>query len=152
MTSSLIEDIAVIEHLGWKWGLALQKTMGDLTAKGGLTEPQYMALMAIAETANRQLTAGEIAHRLMVKSSTATDLADRLETAGLIERLRIKADRRVVLCHLTDKGRATLQNVAERRTEFLMKAFEGLDHARIRAALEALIPLAERVTALGREL
>ncbi|WP_152014109.1 MULTISPECIES: MarR family transcriptional regulator [unclassified Bosea (in: a-proteobacteria)] len=54
---------------------------------------------------------GALAKEWSCDPSTATWLVDRLERAGLAERVASTADRRVKLVRVTEKGRATVQEL-----------------------------------------
>ncbi|MFC6883059.1 MULTISPECIES: MarR family winged helix-turn-helix transcriptional regulator [Actinomadura] len=54
------------------------------------------------------LRPGEAARRLMITPATVTSVADTLERNGHIERRRDPGDRRAVLLHITDAGRALM--------------------------------------------
>ncbi|MFC5392455.1 MarR family winged helix-turn-helix transcriptional regulator [Bosea vestrisii] len=54
---------------------------------------------------------GALAKEWACDPSTATWLVDRLERAGLAERVASAADRRVKLVRATEKGRATMQEL-----------------------------------------
>nr|WP_087572897.1 MarR family transcriptional regulator [Sphingomonas sp. CDS-1] len=83
-----------------------------------LTQNDYMA--RIAETGiapaqayvlgelwfNEPLSQVELARRLEIGKATIGQTLTRLERAGVIERRRIQSDRRVVMVHLTEKGRS----------------------------------------------
>jgi MarR family transcriptional regulator, organic hydroperoxide resistance regulator len=51
------------------------------------------------------LTPGELARRLGVDVSTVTRTAQRMEAAGLVERVRDATDARLIRVALTDRGR-----------------------------------------------
>lgn len=62
---------------------------------------------------------GELGKNARVKSSTMTDMVDRMEDEGMAERVRDKNDRRLVKVRLTDKGKKTRQEFyVKRRSEF----------------------------------
>jgi DNA-binding MarR family transcriptional regulator len=66
---------------------------------------------------------------------------DRLETAGLLRRVRSQDDRRRVGLELTLDGRAILKRVRARRTTWLADRLAHLsdeDRERVEAALPAL--------------
>lgn len=48
----------------------------------------------------------EIARRLDIGKATIGQTLTRLERAGLVRRRRVETDRRVIMVHLTEKGRA----------------------------------------------
>jgi DNA-binding MarR family transcriptional regulator len=76
----------------------------------GLTYPQYLAMMALWETAPQ--TVGALGRRLGLDSGTLTPLFKRLEKAGYIVRRRDPEDERRVLIDLTDEGRALRERAA----------------------------------------
>ncbi|TSJ64531.1 MarR family transcriptional regulator [Starkeya sp. 3C] len=77
----------------------------------GLTYPQYVAMVTL--WAEDGLTVGQIGDRVLLETNTLTPLLKRLESAGLVRRVRDAADERQVRIHLTEKGRA-LRHEAER--------------------------------------
>jgi DNA-binding MarR family transcriptional regulator len=94
-----------------------------------LPPPQMRALFMLCHRGD--LTMHEVAGGLGVAMSTATQLADRLERLGLVERRADAADRRVVRLALTESGGSAMAEYARMR------------EARIAAAMERLTP-AER--------
>ena len=77
------------------------------TRRCGLTSRQYLLLLASqAAGGNRgQLTVGELVTALALTHGTVTELLDRAEGAGLVERNVDSADRRVAHVHATPEGR-----------------------------------------------
>lgn len=76
----------------------------------GLTYPQYLAMMALWETAPR--TVSDLGEALGLDSGTLTPLLKRMEGAGLVKRTRDKDDERRVQITLTDTGRALEEKAA----------------------------------------
>lgn len=68
----------------------------------GITYPQYLALLALAEGGK---AVGELGRRLYLDSGTLTPLLKRLEKQGLVTRRRETDDERRVRVELTAKGR-----------------------------------------------
>ena len=60
------------------------------------------------EDASDGLPMNELAGRILASKSGLTRVVDRMEDAGLVRRERVPYDRRVVLVHLTDRGRDEL--------------------------------------------
>jgi MarR family transcriptional regulator, organic hydroperoxide resistance regulator len=75
-----------------------------LLADLGLTYPQYLVMLVLWE--DDGLGVGEIGDRLSLDSGTLSPLLRRLESAGLVHRVREAADERRVTIHLTPDGRA----------------------------------------------
>lgn len=70
----------------------------------GLTFPQYLAILALLDGAPQ--TVGALGARLDMDTGTITPLVKRLESAGLVSRVRDRTDERRVLVDLTTAGRA----------------------------------------------
>jgi DNA-binding MarR family transcriptional regulator len=67
-------------------------------------------LWALAEVgAQRGITVGELASRLAVHQSTASNLVEALESAGLVERRRDSDDGRVVSLYASGHGKRLLR-------------------------------------------
>ena len=80
----------------------------------------------------------EVAGCLGVAMSTATQLADRLEGLGLVERRADPTDRRVVRLALTERGEAALSELHRQRDERITTAMERLSPEDRRAVLTGL--------------
>ncbi len=83
--------------------LAMTKLYKPLLDELGLTYPQYLAMLVLWEQDG--LTVSELGERLYLDSGTLTPLLTRLESAGLISRLRAVEDERRVHVTLTAAGR-----------------------------------------------
>lgn len=70
---------------------------------------------------------------------------DRLEKAGLIERVRSSEDRRRVGLRLTDEGARMLRRVRARRTTWLAERLGALTPAELEAVEAAIEPLARLI-------
>ena len=82
-----------------------------LLADLGLTYPQYLVMLVLWEEDG--LGVGEIGERLSLDSGTLSPLLRRLESGGLVHRVRDAADERRVTIHLTAKGRELEQRAAD---------------------------------------
>jgi DNA-binding MarR family transcriptional regulator len=101
-----------------------------------VTLPQFRMLVVLATHGGMKLAT--LAGHLAVNPSTAMRMADRLATAGLIDRHANPATRREIVLRLTESGRRIVDEVTARRREEI-------------AAIVARMPAAERtglVTAL----
>ncbi|MFC8202239.1 MarR family winged helix-turn-helix transcriptional regulator [Streptomyces sp. NPDC057298] len=117
-----------VESLTGLWSLAVQETSLRLSLH------QLRALRAVELTPDLNLTG--LAERLDIGLPTASRLCDRLEAAGLLERLLHPRKRREVQLRLTRHGGHVLRDVAERRTRALAAALQEMD-ADGRAALSS---------------
>lgn len=88
----------------------------------GLTPRQHQALLQIKGWPGREtMSVGELAARLLIRHHSAVELVDRLEEAGLVERLADRADRRRVLLRLTEKADAELARLAATHLQELQR-------------------------------
>src|SRR5690349_9051070 len=83
--------------------LAMTRLYKPLLEPLGLTYPQYLVMLALWEDAGHSV--GSLGDRLALDSGTLTPLLKRLESMGLVDRVRDPADERRVLVHLTAAGR-----------------------------------------------
>ena len=83
--------------------LAMTKLYKPMLDELGLTYPQYLVMLVLWE--GDGLMVSELGQRLYLDSGTLTPLLKRLETAGLVSRLRAVEDERRVHVHLTAAGR-----------------------------------------------
>lgn len=70
--------------------------------KLGITYPQYLVMLVLWEEDG--ITVNDISHKLILNTNTVTPLLKRMETLGLISRIRSEVDERKVIVRLTDKG------------------------------------------------
>ncbi len=83
--------------------LGMNKVYRKLLRTLGVTYPQYLVLLVLWE--RDSLTVSEIGEQLFLDSTTLTPLLKRMETLGLLDRNRAKADERQVIISLTKHGR-----------------------------------------------
>lgn len=70
----------------------------------GITYTQYIVFLVLWETDG--VSVRELGQRLYLDSGTLTPLLKKMEEAGFVTRTRSTEDGRVVLVHLTEKGKA----------------------------------------------
>jgi len=100
---------------------------------------QFNALLTIREFG--PLTMGDLGKHLFVACSTATDLADRMERAKLVERVRDDKDRRVVRMNLLPRGDDVLNQVIAERQSFVgevLKDYTNEEYVELLRSLELL--------------
>lgn len=75
-------------------------------ANAGLPELSwYDALWALDRAPAKRLRMHELADAAVIARSNLTRLIDRMEKAGLVERLKVEGDRRGAHAHLTGQGK-----------------------------------------------
>ncbi len=102
-------------------GLAMNKIYRKLLRPLGLTYPQYLVMLVLWE--HKRLSVSSIGEHLFLDSATLTPLLKRLETAGLVSRVRSSEDERQVDVSLTSKG-AGLQAVSPKIQQAIADATE----------------------------
>jgi MarR family transcriptional regulator, organic hydroperoxide resistance regulator len=99
--------------------LAMTKLYKPLLETLGLTYPQYLVMLVLWERDG--LMVSELGERLFLDSGTLTPLLKRLESSGLIARIRDVQDERRVHITLTTAGR-TLKTQAAEIPDCILKA------------------------------
>jgi DNA-binding MarR family transcriptional regulator len=142
----------IVESVGYKLlqlALAMRRETASRLLSLGLTEAQWRPLWMLK--AGRADTAQVLARLLGVDAGAMTRMLDRLESKGLIERVRSLTDRRVTQLRLTASGEAATEGIPEVvagvNNDYLLgfsrDEFEQLDSllARMRANGQALVLL-----------
>jgi DNA-binding MarR family transcriptional regulator len=70
-----------------------------------LTFARYEALVLLAFSRQGSLPLGKMGDRLMLHPTSVTNIVDRLENQGLVERIAHPTDRRTTLAAITPEGR-----------------------------------------------
>jgi DNA-binding MarR family transcriptional regulator len=83
-------------------------------------------LMAQLERHPAGIRMGELSKRLMVTTGNITQLADPLETEGLVERAAEPDNRRACRIRLTAKGRKRFDIIARAHESWIAELFSGL--------------------------
>ena len=95
-------------------------------------------LMAQLERNPAGIRMGELSKRLMVTTGNITQLADPLETEGLVERVAEPDNRRACRIRLTVKGRKRFDIVARAHEAWIAGLFSGLSRQDKRQLFAAL--------------
>jgi MarR family transcriptional regulator, organic hydroperoxide resistance regulator len=122
--------------------LAMTKLYKPLLEPLGLTYPQYLVMLVLWEQDG--VAVSQLGERLALDSGTLTPLLKRLESAGLVQRLRDTADERRVLLRLTPAGR-TLKAQA-RRVPALVAQAAGCELTEINTLTQRLQALRQQLT------
>ncbi len=119
--------------------LRLARELRRETETLGVTARQVTLLWLIK--ANPGLSLRELAAEERISAPALSGYVDRLERAGLIERVRDSDDRRRVGLTLTDEGARLLKRVRARRTSWLAERLRELEPDEIAAVEAAIEPL-----------
>jgi MarR family transcriptional regulator, organic hydroperoxide resistance regulator len=121
--------------------LAMTRVYKPLLDEIGLTYPQYLAMLVLWEQDG--LMVSELGERLYLDSGTLTPLLKRLESSGLIARIRAVEDERRVHITLTAAGRKLKTKAAK---------IPGCILSATQCSIPELMALTQRVQALRDQL
>ncbi len=116
----------------------VRRALAAAVEPSGVTLQQYNVLRILRGAAPEPVATYTIAERLVEQTPGITRLLDRLDEKGLVHRVRCGADRRQVLCTLTDAGRALVQALDAPTRAVDTGALGALTPAQVRA-LAALV-------------
>jgi DNA-binding MarR family transcriptional regulator len=107
------------------------------TEQVGITARQATLLWLVKRSPG--LSLAELAAEEGISPPAMSGHVDRLERAGLLERVRATDDRRRVGLELTERGAKLLRSVRARRTTWLARRLQTLEPVQLQA-VEAAIP------------
>ena len=128
--------------------LRLARELRKETEQLGITARQATLLWLVKRSPG--LSLAELAADEGISAPAMSGHVDRLERAGLLERLRSSDDRRRVGLRLTEEGERLMRRVRARRTTWLadrLKALEPSELEAIELAVPALMQLLEKASA-----
>ena len=114
-----------------------------------VTLPQFRVLVMVASRTGLNL--GAVARGLGVHPSNATRVCDRLVEAGLLDRQDDPADRRNLQLRLTDRGRALVDGVMDRRAQAIAEVLDRMPALQRAALIPVLTTFAEAAGELPDE-
>jgi DNA-binding MarR family transcriptional regulator len=93
----------------------------NILKQHNVTSMQYQALVAIRTSDDPEgINMNGLAAYLGVRHNSAVGLVNRLQTQGLVERLRSDRDRRVAHLRLTESGETCLHELVRAHSDALM--------------------------------
>jgi DNA-binding MarR family transcriptional regulator len=107
----------------------------------GIPGAQLWALHEVAQADG--LSVGELAQRLRVHQTTASNLLNRLEAVALVRKGRSPNDQRIVQIHLTAAGRKALKTAAAPARGLLPSVLDGMSDAQLRKVHDGLAVLVD---------
>lgn len=104
-----------------------------------VSSTQLQCLIVLLE--NGPLPISKIANKIMVNSSTATGIIDRLEKKGFVKRLRISSDRRVIIIDLTKSGKAIAEKAPPPVQQKLVDGLSELEEKDLEQIIDVFVKL-----------
>jgi DNA-binding MarR family transcriptional regulator len=127
----------------------LRHTIRPVFAAHDLTGPQWRVFRMLGEADTAGLTPGQISDELRVTPGNTTGIVDKLEEAGLIERVPHPEDRRAILIRFTERGAAVyaeLRPAFDRRVAEVFACLSPAEQRDLTAALRKVLAHVEQVT------
>jgi DNA-binding MarR family transcriptional regulator len=95
----------------------------------GLTHAQHQVLLVVkGHDSPLGPTIGDVAEHLLLRHHSAVELVNRVEQAGLVERMRDPDDGRVVRLRLTEEGDRRIAELTELHIAELARLAPALQH------------------------
>jgi DNA-binding MarR family transcriptional regulator len=117
--------------------LRLARELRKETEQLGVTARQATLLWLVKRSPG--LSLAELAAEEGISPPALSGHVDRLERAGLLERVRSSEDRRRVGLRLTEEGARLMRRIRARRTTWLAERLRELDESEL-AAIDAAVP------------
>ena len=136
-------------RLFFESALALNDLLdSELQQAVGIPQRWYDVLVHLEESPEG-IPMNELAERILYSKSGFTRVVDRMEEAGLVQRVRPENDRRSILVVLTDQGRNTMEQARRHHRHAIEQHFSRhLSDTDIKALTRAL----EKLSAHARPL
>jgi len=126
---------------------ALRKAFDRLAVGLGLTRAQWKVLFKL--TRKPGLRQVELADLLELEPITLCRIVDRLEEAGLVERVRDPDDRRAWRLHVTASAQPLVAKLQAIGAELVDRAFDGIDPKDIETTRRVLAQARENSARAG---
>ncbi|WP_068273808.1 MarR family winged helix-turn-helix transcriptional regulator [Aldersonia kunmingensis] len=145
-------DTASIDVFGRiaRIGAQVSQLVDRSLAPAGISRAEFEVLSALVRSP-RPLRASEVMSTTMLSGASITKLADRLTTAGLLERLKFERDARVVLLAPTAAGRELVERELPLRLDREWHLLADLSPNEVHDLAALLRRVSERVEAAARE-
>ncbi|MBD3267333.1 MarR family transcriptional regulator [bacterium] len=124
MTSgrSLSEEVFVVLR---RINRVIDVNSRQLVSRYGLTSPQLLILKELSHS--NEFSVGTLAKNVNLSNGTVTDILDRMEKRGFVQRTRSTTDKRRVYVKITDMGLGILKQTPSLLQEKFKKEFEKLE-------------------------
>lgn len=117
----------------------------------GISDPQWMVLMAIIELDKGQGVAGvDIVKKLRIHPAFVTSQTKALEQGGFISRSSMPNDARFVFMSLTQKARQEVENLSKKRLALNTTMFNNIDLSTLEFLNVSLSKLAKNARRAAR--
>lgn len=140
LSEELISDV---EYLLREMSLLIKRKGREILNHFPITPPQFTALLWLNQEGD--MTIGELSQKMYLACSTMTDLIDRMEKNGVVERVRDARDRRVVRVHMLERGKRIIRDVMKARQAYLAEILSTFSPEEVESIRKHLTRLYERM-------
>lgn len=129
----ILQKFRIIVRAAQKYSQRVEKSLG-------VSGAQLWIMKEIERVPG--LRVGEVARKLAIHQTTASNLLDTLEKKGMVCKMRMLADQRIVNLNLTEKGRALLTTAPDLTRGLLPEALSQMpdaDLVRLGESLDLLL-------------
>ena len=137
--SDAADGMALVTSLTRAQQLLVER-IEDALRPHGLTFARFEVLRLLAFSRRRSMPMSRLGSLLQVHPTSVSSAVARLEKQGLVERLRLERDRRVILASITTKGVEVVEAATADLNEQVFTS-PGLARDEVRAATELLTSL-----------
>lgn len=144
-----VEGPELVERIMADFHVAIREIRGAGTErliKAGVSMTHLHVMDLLSRYGETSMS--RIAELLDVSLSNATGLIDRMAERGLVERVRVPDDRRVVLVRLTDGGRTQLEALEILKHDLIKKILARMDAMQLERLSQSLSDVHEAVSGL----
>jgi MarR family transcriptional regulator for hemolysin len=129
-------------HLSRQWRRVLDLRLSEL----GLTDATWVPLFHL-HAAGDAISLKALAQRVGLDSSSLVRVVDLLEARNLVVRETHQQDRRSKLLHITDAGRAAVDEVRAKLHAVESQLLADMDPGTVQALLDGMRQLSQRLSA-----
>lgn len=114
----------------------LTKGIEDEFKNTNLTVPQITIIRMLSKHGSLKIS--QISEKMGLANSTVSEMTDRLEKQGILEKVRSKEDRRAVYVKLCDKGIKIIEDSRHIINDYFEGIFKGTSEEDINTILNGL--------------
>jgi DNA-binding MarR family transcriptional regulator len=122
----------------------LRRVLARVIEPRGISGQQFNVLRILRGARPERLPTLEIAGRMIERTPGITRLLDRLERKSLVRRERCESDRRQVMCEITPRGLALLEQLDEPVARAEREIMGALSVDELRTLIRALDTIREK--------
>ncbi|PNS39283.1 MarR family winged helix-turn-helix transcriptional regulator [Mesotoga sp. B105.6.4] len=130
------EDAAILEKNLRTISTRIRREGRKVLRDFPITPAQFDVLQVLFFNGEKRMS--DISRWLGITKSTTTGLVKRLIDADLVERRRSDKDRRSFIIDISDSGRTLIENVIDRRVEYLKSVMTEIKSDQVKA-LEVIV-------------